>query len=73
MVIYQYDNDGCNGDNASDVCNGHIASNGNNGCNTVIPISTVIPATSLSFSLLVGILIVAVMNILVVIVTRLGS
>ena len=73
MVIYQYDNDGCNGDNASDGCNGHIASNGNNGCNTVIPISTVIPATSISFSLLVGILIFAVMNILVVIVTRLGS
>ena len=21
---YQYDNDGCNGDNASDACNGHI-------------------------------------------------
>ena len=68
MVIYQYDNDGCNGDNACDVCNDHIASNGNNGCNTVIPISTVIPATSLSFSLLVVILIVAVMNRWVVIV-----
>ena len=68
MVIYQYDNDGCNGDNACDVCNDHIASNCNNGCNTVIPTITVMPATSSSFSLLVVILIVAVMNRLVVIV-----
>ena len=54
MVIYQYDNDGCNGDNASDGCNGHIASNGNTGSSTVIPIITVMPATFLSFSLLIG-------------------
>ena len=30
---YQYDNSGCNGDNASNACNGHIGYNGNNGCN----------------------------------------
>ena len=30
---YQYDNNGCNGDNASNACNGHIGSNGSNGCN----------------------------------------
>ena len=61
---YQYDNDGCDCNNASDVYNGHIGSNGNNGCITVIPISTVM---DVSFSILVFIVIVAHMNRLAVI------
>ena len=61
---YQYDNDGCDCNNASDVYNGHMGSNGNNGCITVIPISTVM---DVSFSILVVIVIVAHMNRLAVI------
>ena len=46
---------------SSNVCNGHIGFNGNNDCN-VIPISTVMVATSISFSILFVMAIIVVMN-----------